>query len=132
MLSPSRYGSMLAMRYMTGRLSAGREVRARGLSSVGRLLRSLGAVTWPQGRYNRVKPMLFNAQKVMATRHLHGRTVLMGYISESLGRATGYLFGPGRTARKLAALKRNRYRSLSKADRRRFFDIASKGRRRGR
>ena len=116
-LNPSRLGDTLRARYAAGRLDAAgwRE----GLSAPKRTAKALRAALGGYARYKRDRSRLFSGDAAVNPKQ-HGGALALAMMTEGVGRAMGFLAGPGDAARVRGDLTSRRLKTLNKTDRRQF------------
>lgn len=117
-LNPSTRASTLKARYAAGRLDAAGW--AKGLSLPKRLAKSLKAALGGPARYRRERARIFQGSDPTVNPKLQGRAVMMAMVAEGLGRAAGFLRGPGKAARTRDRFTARRATYLNKVDRKQF------------
>ena len=117
LLNPSTLRDTLRARYAAGRLAAAEERAA--MKPIGRFARAVPAALGGYGRFRKSRSRLF-AGGAEVNPKLHGSAVLLGFVSEGLGRAAGLVRGPGKAQATREKLAERRYETLNKVDRRQF------------
>ena len=116
-LNPSRLPDTLRARYAAGRLDAA--AWREGLSPSKRAAKALRAALGGYARYKRDRARLFSGDAAVNPKQ-HGGALALAMMSEGVGRAMGFLRGPGQAAHLRAAQRDDRLRTLNKTDRRQF------------
>lgn len=117
-LNPSGKRATVKSRFAAGRLAAAE--RAKGMSAFRRFGKALAAGCGGPGRYLREKPRVFQGSDPTVNPKLQGRAVMIAMTAEGLGRAAGYLRGPGRAAKTRERMRAQRLATLNKVDRKQF------------
>ena len=117
-LNPSGKRVTMRARYAAGRLDAAAE--ARGLSMPKRVSRAVAAALGGPARYARLKPRIFQGSDPTVNPKLQGRAVMLALTAEGVGRAAGFVRGPGRAAQTRERIRAKRLATLNKVDRKQF------------
>ena len=117
-LNPSTRKAAMRARFAAGRLDAASHAGGMGLPK--RLGKALTASLGGPARYAREKPRLFQGPDPKVNPKLQGRAVMAAMTAEGLGRAAGYLRGPGRAVQTRERMHAKRASTLNKVDRKQF------------
>jgi len=118
-VNPSRLASTVLLRIDAGRLYAAGRYRAEGWGALRRLVYAAASPAIPAVRWLRHRREMLAGRRPRRTPRQR-LALALGYGLDAVGQAVGYLFAAGDSLERLEAFEIDRWRHLTRADRRRF------------